>query len=201
MRNSQDAKICLQLKLRRFKSRLEIPQTASREPMFTDERKSIESLTTLQESQPHPGQVRYRSEHYKVEQLQQLSTLSPKLCSFPQLNYRSYHWSGYRLINFILKRQIDPSVPWVALQMSPLGLPRQTDNRQKPIDWCTLSCPGSCRGLSGLKTVCPGIPGTLISDQIVSISFPLLVTVWLQLTRLQSPKAVTDIWIKILQDF
>lgn len=128
--------------------------------------------------------------------------LSPKLCSFRQLNYPSHHWSGYRLINFILKRQIDPSVPWVALQTSHLGLPRQTDSRQKPIDRCTLSCPGSCSGLSGLKTVCPGIPGTLISDQIISISFPLLVTVWLQLTTgLQSPKAVTDIWIKILQDF
>lgn len=49
MRNIQDAKICLQLKLRRFKSRNEIPQTPSREPMLTDEGKSITSLTTLQE--------------------------------------------------------------------------------------------------------------------------------------------------------
>lgn len=49
MRNFQDAKICLQLKPRRFKSRLQIPQTPSRQPMLTDEGKSIQSLTALQE--------------------------------------------------------------------------------------------------------------------------------------------------------
>jgi len=48
-RKIQDAKISLQLKPRRFKSRLEIPQTSSREPMVTDEGRSVKSLTTLWE--------------------------------------------------------------------------------------------------------------------------------------------------------
>lgn len=84
---------------------------------------------------------------------------------------------------------------------SPLGcLGRQTAGRDQLIPHPFMSW--QLPPLSGLKTVCPGIPGTLISDQIISISFPLLVTVWLQLTTgSPSPKAVTDIWIKILQDF
>lgn len=58
-RNIQDAKIRLQLKPRRFKSRLEIPQTSSREPTLTDEGKSVKSLTALQEfvAQFRPRQI------------------------------------------------------------------------------------------------------------------------------------------------
>lgn len=63
--------------------------------------------------QLQPSQAWYRSEHFKAQQPQP-SIL--QLCSLPRLNYPSHHWSGYRLINFILKRQIDPSVPWAALQ-------------------------------------------------------------------------------------
>lgn len=157
-------------------------------------------LSSLQEfaALPWPGQVQICALQTRAATAAQRR--APQLCSFWELNYPS-HQSKYRLISFILKRQIDPSALWVSLQTSHLGLPRHTGNGQKPIDQSTLSCLGSCGGLSGLKTVCPGISGTLISDQIISISFPLLVTVWLQLTRLQSPKAVTDIWIKILQDF
>lgn len=91
MRNFQDAKICLQLKPRRFKSRLQIPQTPSRQPMLTDEGKSIQFPDCTPGVCSCPGQVRYTSEHYKAEQLQQLSTLSPKLCFFRQLNYLSHH--------------------------------------------------------------------------------------------------------------
>lgn len=61
MRNIQDAKICLQLKPRRFKSRHENPQTrgSSREPMLTDKGKSMKSLTALQEfaAAPRPSQI------------------------------------------------------------------------------------------------------------------------------------------------
>lgn len=59
MRNIQDAKIRLQLKPRRLKSRLEIPQTSSRELMLNDEGKSVKSLTALQEfvAQLRPSQI------------------------------------------------------------------------------------------------------------------------------------------------
>lgn len=57
--NVQDAKIRLQLKPRRLKSRLEIPQTSSRELMLNDEGKSVKSLTALQEfvAQLRPSQI------------------------------------------------------------------------------------------------------------------------------------------------
>lgn len=115
--------------------------------------------------QLQPSQAWYRSEHFKAPAQHPPTPLSPTI----KLPKPPLEWISTN--KFHSKETNWSSCALSCSAGSPLGcLGRQTAGTEQLIPHPFMSW--QLPPLSGLKTVCPGIPGPLISDQIISISFP-----------------------------